>query len=1171
MVVLGVPALLAGWWRDLAGRHPVAAIIMAVVLAAVLGMLSLLFLVAGREVGAYLTQLGSALGLVSVISGYDRRYCAWLATTVDRVQASQRPTAAPFAPALEEVFVEPGLVPRPPHQISTGMVSSGTAGGRHRRPLADFLRRDQPGVLAVVGAPGSGKTTLLRNTARRIARERVTPVPLLRRIAGLVVRPPRGQRRRVPILLELRSHAPAVVADPQVTLAQLVSDAKIGQIHYEPPGWWEDRLRRGRCIVLLDGLDEVSADPGNPGVAAWINRQIARYPGNDYVVTSRPHTYRTDVVDRARILQIWPFTDTEARKFVHNWYRAVEEHTGGTGPEVNARTQAQADDLLARLARLPALRDLTVNPLLLDMIVKVHMFRKELPQNRAELYREICEWTLWRLRETRNLPTIVPGPDIQRLLAALAYTMMDQRVRDLRHDDVVAVLQPSLRRLGTKVAADAFLAEVRTSGLLVEQGAPATYTFAHQTFQEYLAAVHVRERRLRNTLLRHVDDPWWRETIVLYAASGDATAVVRACLDTDTAATLSVGFECAETLVGNGIELDTAVRARLDNTIASAFADAADAERRRMVAGVLAARAFRQPLRTADGIRIAAHPIGTDLYRLFLQDTGSPPPDRPGPAEPTASVPASGMWGGEARLFVDWLNTAAGTGQPLYRLPTRQDLDDLVETGGEAPDVQALLSSISSVWVQLPTPGRGPAALGLWTVPGKHPTNSLDGTALLDTIASDTVQSRLMHQLLSLNLYLVAERLGLTLDRATRLAKTYGLLLDQVISGAPAADQARRESLLRDLAQARTPALTPTIPAGRMSGKEAQRLAGRNLVPDPQASVREVGLRNEIDRLGQDYSAELAEVAAQSYRLLDALTNARDAARALAAAFTSKPAPGNRLSVPILALDGSIGLLRHLLNKHDEVHRLSRRLQETNKKLGRTIGTSEQIMQHGAIGTPAKQWARELADSLNRTLDLCRSRSRDIQPSRLLALDCAYRLVPPYARELETKPHSEQEASDSEPLVPLVGNALGCALGAVLDRQQDDPSPAERTFAAALLKAANQSAPPARYTVGLDGVTEAVQVACAALTTGINHKKRTAIVATRLEPAARELLTRHKPVDPRAAANIRLAALALADAASNKDNNPHLSALQNLAAAVALRQTRANSTEPLEILLLAQV
>jgi hypothetical protein len=527
------------------------------------------------------------------------------------------------------------------------------------------------------------------------------------------------------------------------------------------------------------------------------------------------------------------------------------------------------------------------------------------------------------------------------------------------------------------------------------------------------------------------------------------------------------------------------------------------------------------------------------------------------------------MWGRETRLFVDWLNTAAGTGQPLYRLPTRQDLDDLVKAGGEAPEVQALLSSISSVWVQLPTPGRGPAALGLWTVPGKHPTNTLDGNALLDTVAADTVKTRLMHQLLALNLYLVAERLGLALDRATRLAKTYGLLLDQVIAGAPAADQARREGLLRDLAQAKTPALTRTIPPGRMSGKEAQKLAGIYGVPDPQASVREVGIRSEIDRLGWDYSAELAEIAAQAYRLLAALTNARDAGRALAAALTSKPAPGNRHSVRILALDGSIGLLQHLLNNHREVNKLSRRLQETNKELGRTISTSEEIAQHGAISTPAKQWARELTDSLNRTLDLCRSHSRDIRPSRLLAIDRAYQLIPPYARELDKKPYSEQEASDSEPLVPLVGSALGRALGAVLGRQQDDATPAERGFAAALLKA-SQPTPPDRYTVGLDGLTDSVQAACAALTTGTNHRKWTATVATRLEPAARELLTRRKPVDPRAAASVRLAALALAGTAGNTDNNPHVSALQDLAAGVTLRQARASSAEPLEILVLAQ-
>jgi predicted NACHT family NTPase len=108
-----------------------------------------------------------------------------------------------------------------------------------RRSIRDFLGRSQPAVLAVVGAPGSGKTTLLRYTARRWCEAH-------------------GRRAKVPVLLYLRDHVKTIVSAPATSLAE-VARGTVGDLAAaEPAGWFEQQLRDGRCLVLLDGLDEVA-------------------------------------------------------------------------------------------------------------------------------------------------------------------------------------------------------------------------------------------------------------------------------------------------------------------------------------------------------------------------------------------------------------------------------------------------------------------------------------------------------------------------------------------------------------------------------------------------------------------------------------------------------------------------------------------------------------------------------------------------------------------------------------------------------------------------------------------------------------------------------------------------------------------------------------------------
>jgi predicted NACHT family NTPase len=549
------------------------------------------------------------------ISQFDRDYRALVLASLRFIDQKGLATVGPFTPELDDVYVDVSLAPRPPHLVNEGLLPDLPADVTERRALSEFLGQTDPVVLAVIGAPGSGKTTLLRHTARQVCQRRL------------------GQKRHLPILLYLRDHVTAVVADPNVTLTALLR-GMLGELRpAEPDGWLEQRLRDGECVVLLDGLDEVARPEDRRKVASWAERQIRQYPGNDYVITSRPQGYRAAKIDGADVLQVRGFTTEQASRFVRSWYLAVERHsTGAVDEDITIRARREADDLLQRLDRAPSLYDLTVNPLLLTMIANVHRYRGALPGSRADLYAEILQVMLVRRQEAKDLPVELVGDKKEALLRGLAYAMMDRRLSDLPHDDVLAEIRPVLRRLPRQVTAEGFLADVRSNGLFVERET-RLYCFAHHTFQEYLAAAYVRDKGLANVLASAVDDPWWRETTLLYAARADADPIVAACLNSGTITALALAFDCAD----QGSAFAEDLRERLENLLTEVSDPATSQERRRLITGVLLTRHLQQQIRTSTGTRICTRPITASLYQLFRDDTHTPAPDSP----PSAARPQS--------------------------------------------------------------------------------------------------------------------------------------------------------------------------------------------------------------------------------------------------------------------------------------------------------------------------------------------------------------------------------------------------------------------------------------------------------------------------------------------------------------------------------------------------
>ncbi|GAA0947145.1 NACHT domain-containing protein [Actinocorallia libanotica] len=723
-----------------------------------------------------------------------RGYLRRVRSSVGHMETIGLVTQAEFVLRTRQVYVDVMLRPR---TVSDAAVDPGVGPRRRggpvagrRAPLGSFL--DEGCVLAVLGAAGSGKTTLARYTALEMAARR--PPPWRRDF---------WRRRRIPVLLYLRDHAETILGEPPRSLAQVAAEARwLGGV--VAAGWLERRLAAGRCVVLLDGLDEVADTADRARVVRWVETQIGRYPGNSFVVTSRPAGYDANRLPGADVLQVQRFTSGQIHDFLHSWYRAIERRARRSGRhddpgEIDRIAAAAADDLFHRISGSPALYDLAANPLLLTMIANVHRYRSGLPGSRVALYEEMCQVLLHRRQEAKGLvrpaePDGVDGDRQQRVVQEIAWHMMRNRLRDISLHAAERAIRPVLERTVSGVSPHEFLTRIKKSGLLLERRY-RHYGFVHLTLQEYLAASLVPEHHARRQILiDNVGDPWWRETTLLWAARNDATPVVEACLHARTVTSLGLAYACA----AEARELDAPVRARLDEILAS---DPVDPEETRLLDGVAAARALSRTRALDDsGARICAAPVDQELWSRHTFRDRLP------------SSPAARPWTSDVRRFLSWLDylTPGGIG---YRLPTPAEAR-LAHSGGLHETVlwaaeHGARHPVLVVPPHLPHPHR-PTPQQIAAYPDLildhtrllflllHPRSPLTFTQLI-AYARPRDLSRQDHRLIqAIDLVHAIDNIG---AHTPALASALSRVLNRVLIRAPDLDSAR--SIPRDLTHVR--------------------------------------------------------------------------------------------------------------------------------------------------------------------------------------------------------------------------------------------------------------------------------------------------------------------------------------------------------------------------------
>jgi len=400
--------------------------------------------------------------------------------------------------------------------------------------------------IVLLGGPGSGKTTLLRRLATACAAARhdssrpgdATISPVFLPLAEYCRAAPPGQREQ--------EHG----LDPVEFVAACVRQDD----NPDPESYLRERLQQGKCIVLLDGLDEVARADQVAELQSCLRAFLKRYPRNRFVITARQVGFDARPWQRVgfAIFHLSPWQGDQIRLFIEKWYAAgLQGAQGRARSDARNRTRQLHELIMAN----PRVRAIATNPLMLTILAALHHGGGALPPRRADLYGKIADALLesWEVAKSSARPgdflhgAALEGREYGWLLGELALQMhrgglaiaprwwIADLVQRFLHEQLGFDPQRAKSEYDRVVR---YLGE--RSGLFVERG-HGMYAFWHATFQEYFAGRAILQQtsgqspqNLVEGLRPHVHDPRWREVVRLVASQlppARAPALLRAILD----------------------------------------------------------------------------------------------------------------------------------------------------------------------------------------------------------------------------------------------------------------------------------------------------------------------------------------------------------------------------------------------------------------------------------------------------------------------------------------------------------------------------------------------------------------------------------------------------------------------------------------------------------------
>jgi len=385
-------------------------------------------------------------------------------------------------PEIESVYVPVQIDRTVDRRLEMDKPETDGARPKSLREVWDEWRPAEGGPMVVLGRPGAGKSTLLKHVGLLA----LDAAEGKESIGGkdLTIAP-----GTVPVFIRLTK-----LGDLTPGIPNLIAGCPPQVDLQLSPALFKDWLDSGDCLLLLDGLDEAVNQERTVELSRWAERIHHAFKQCRIVITSRDRGYREGAMLRLphHCVSLAPLGDDDILVFLQKWYGSLEAAMGGE--PAHARQLAEKLRNLLLSPERKDLRSLAGTPLLLLIMALIHRSGKGLPDRRVELYDAFIRILLedWNKENDR---AIIPANPARAVLRPLAFWFHSQAGRySATIGELEPVIRPDLERT-PQLKYDSpseFLESVRDlSGLLVGESQD-DYAFLHPTFQEFLAAEHVK-------------------------------------------------------------------------------------------------------------------------------------------------------------------------------------------------------------------------------------------------------------------------------------------------------------------------------------------------------------------------------------------------------------------------------------------------------------------------------------------------------------------------------------------------------------------------------------------------------------------------------------------------------------------------------------------------------
>jgi len=361
--------------------------------------------------------------------------------------------------------------------------------------LATVLNASQGNKIAIIGEPGAGKTTLLQRIAFWI----------LDNTDGLPIWIPLGT---------LPTPAPKL---KEYLLNNWLEDA-ILNVTPKIRAEFEELLTAGRVWLLLDGVDEMVANSGNP--LSFIDKWIPGWCQQlSMVLTCRLNVWEANphALNNFQTYRTLEFSPEKVIEFIEACFQ-----------ESNPALGIQLQQALNQPGK-ERIKDLIRNPLRLTLLCSTwHLREGKLPDTKAELYQQYVE-EVYRWKKDEFPTTPEQRKQLNAKLKELALAAIDKEENRfcLRHKFVEGILGD---RGGSVFQLALNIGWLNWVGVDAKNPNPnqPVYAFFHPTFQEYFAALAIADwdfflpRAHDNHNPKPVSEryrifePQWKEVILLW-------------------------------------------------------------------------------------------------------------------------------------------------------------------------------------------------------------------------------------------------------------------------------------------------------------------------------------------------------------------------------------------------------------------------------------------------------------------------------------------------------------------------------------------------------------------------------------------------------------------------------------------------------------------------------